>query len=422
MESLDNLSSDEEIYEQNGDHVKFVRNGEIELELKYNQLEFKFCSDGCMGKTVIACYNSSMPNHYLKGICDPGQCEFRAAVEESYGTSFMWFNARPFNRFLDKDKDICSTAIIKIPEVIPDGFKIYVTCNPLKHDGNVVKLRVRGATYGCPLYVLNAKKWTPPTTTVSELNGTTVPNQTTSKSSEANTTLWIVIGVGIIILLIIVIGFGYCCYRTQIQKKPLFGNEKDVQRKENIPEASNKAKAAENKKESGAKPEPTKEGTVAKEKQPKPAKKKIPKEKKAPFVATKPSKEVTQENVTKEDFLPAKKVSVESTLEAPTTETVLQKSVVQQKQLGNPPRVFVPKKVILPAPKSVNAPKNKSHSSKKDSLSGRHEIGMQIMVVSSLDSLSGAENDETQNSTHASEKLHKKESAGGRKKGSKKHR
>uniref|UniRef100_A0AC35GL04 Uncharacterized protein n=1 Tax=Panagrolaimus sp. PS1159 TaxID=55785 RepID=A0AC35GL04_9BILA len=249
-------------------------------------------------------------------------------------------------------------------------------------------------------------------------------SQTTTKTSEANTTLWIVFGVGIfIIFAVIIIGFGYCCYRTQIQKKPLFGKKNDVQQKAFIPKASKKANVYEEKtadeKEVVAKPEPSKESTVAKEKQPKPAKKKLPKEKKAPVVVPNPTKEVTQENGTKEDAQPKKNVSIEPTLEAPTTEaSVVQKSVVQQKQKqpGNPPRVSVPKKVILPATKSINAPKSKSHSNKNYSLSSRHKVGTQIMVVSSLDT----ENDETQNSTDASEKLRKKEPAGGRKKGSKK--
>uniref|UniRef100_A0A914P8D1 Uncharacterized protein n=1 Tax=Panagrolaimus davidi TaxID=227884 RepID=A0A914P8D1_9BILA len=208
-------------------------------------------------------------------------------------------------------------------------------------------------------------------------------------------------------ILKVFIFFSYCCYRTQIQKKPLCGNEKDVQRKAVIPQASKKESAVENQKPADekevleskeviAKPEPSKESTVPEEKQPKPTKKKAPKEKKAPVVVPKPSKEITGENGTKEDASPAKKVSIEPTLQDGTTEA----SVVQQqqKQAGNRPKVFVPKKVILPA--------NNSDGFKS---------------VSLFDTLSGAEDDKTQNSTHTSEKPRKNESAG-RKKGSKKHR
>uniref|UniRef100_A0A914QIZ0 Uncharacterized protein n=1 Tax=Panagrolaimus davidi TaxID=227884 RepID=A0A914QIZ0_9BILA len=49
MESLDALVSDEEIYEQYGDDIKFVSDGK-EVELELETLKFKFCSDGCMGK------------------------------------------------------------------------------------------------------------------------------------------------------------------------------------------------------------------------------------------------------------------------------------------------------------------------------------------------------------------------------------
>uniref|UniRef100_A0AC35EYN8 Uncharacterized protein n=1 Tax=Panagrolaimus sp. PS1159 TaxID=55785 RepID=A0AC35EYN8_9BILA len=135
------------------------------------------------------------------------------------------------------------------------------------------------------------------------------------------------------------------------------------------------------------------DSTVAKERQPKPAKKKAPIEKKTPVVEPKPSDEITPENVTKEDAS-LKKASIEPSLQDPSTEA----SVVQQKQLRNPPRVYVPKKVILPA---MNSDRFKS--------------------VPLWDTLSCAENDETQHTTHASEKLRKNESAG-RIKDTKKHR
>uniref|UniRef100_A0AC35FFJ3 Uncharacterized protein n=1 Tax=Panagrolaimus sp. PS1159 TaxID=55785 RepID=A0AC35FFJ3_9BILA len=259
-------------------------------------------------------------------------------------------------RFDDKDEK-CATVLMESPEATAKGFQPFPSCDPKKYDGKVIKLSVSGVTYGCPLYVLNAKKWTPPppTTTTQNSSDLSETNQTTSKSSEANTTLWIGIGVGIFILLIVVIGFSYCCYQTQIQKKPLFGTKKDVQQKVFLPEASKKAnvvkekpgdeeqvlKAEPTKEEIVAKPQSSKEATAAKEKRAKPTKKKIPKEKKAP-VEPKPSKEITQED----NPPPKKKVSAEPTIEASTTETsVVQKSVFpQQKQHhnGNPPRVFVP--------------------------------------------------------------------------------
>uniref|UniRef100_A0A914PWH1 Uncharacterized protein n=1 Tax=Panagrolaimus davidi TaxID=227884 RepID=A0A914PWH1_9BILA len=404
MDNLDALSSDEEIYVPDGDDIKFVRDGsEVELELKYKELMFKFCSDGCMDQMVIACYDSTDSNSLSQGDCDPGQCEFKAGVLKDLGKNLIWFKSDKNLQSGYENK--CETAIMAFPETTTAGFRPFPSCEPLKHDGNVVKLYIHQVPPGCPFYVLNAKKWVPPPPpTTSELNstGTAVPNQTTSKSSEANTTLWIVIGIGVFILLIVVIGFGYCCYRTQIQKKPLFGNEKDVQRKADIPQAKESAieneKNADEKqvlksKEVVAKPEPSKESTVEKEKQPKQTKKKATKEKKASVVEEKPSKEVTEENATKEDAQPAKKVSIEPTLQDRTTEA----SVVQ-KQRGNPPRVCVPKKVIFPAKNSDG-----------------------LKSVSLFDTLSGAEDDKTQNSTVASEKPRKNESAG-RKKGSKKQR
>uniref|UniRef100_A0A914PKR9 Uncharacterized protein n=1 Tax=Panagrolaimus davidi TaxID=227884 RepID=A0A914PKR9_9BILA len=405
MDNLDALSSDGEIYEQRGDDIKFVGNERkgVELELGNKQLAFKFCYDGCMDKEVIACYNSTNPNRLVRGDCGPGQCEFRAGVSVKDEEPFLWFKDKSFWKI---DNNKCETAIMKYPKATPNGFQAFASCEPLKHDGNVVKLYVLQVPPGCPFYVSNAKKWTPPTTTPTQNSSAlSQTKETTSNSSEANTTLWICIG--IFILLIVMIGFGYCCYRSQIQKKPLFGKKKDVQQKAFIPEASKKANVVKEKtadeKEVVAKPEPTKESTkeestVAKEKQPKPTKKKALKEKKAPVIEAKLSKEVTQENATKEDA-PQKKVSVEPTLEDPTIEaSFVQKSVVQQKLPRNQPRVFVPKKVILPAMNSDG-----------------------VKNVSLLDTLSGAEDDETQHSIHASEKPRKNEFTR-RIKGSKKHR
>uniref|UniRef100_A0A914NYW4 Uncharacterized protein n=1 Tax=Panagrolaimus davidi TaxID=227884 RepID=A0A914NYW4_9BILA len=269
MESLDNLASDGKNYEQNGGDVKFVgkeREG-IELELENKQLAFKFCYDGCMKKTVRACYDSKNPNLDAKGECGPGQCEFKAGISEDAGKPFLWFKKELYNKGFGAN-GMCTTAIMKNPEATPDGFLPFSSCEPLKHDGNVVKLYVNHVEPGCPLYVLNAKKWTPPsTTTTQNSSGTTVPDQTTSKSSEANTTLWIGIGIGIFILLIVLIGFGYCCYRTQIQKKPLSGKKKELQPNVFIPEASKKATVVKEKTEDEkevivAKPEPSKETTV----------------------------------------------------------------------------------------------------------------------------------------------------------------
>uniref|UniRef100_A0A914Q1E4 Uncharacterized protein n=1 Tax=Panagrolaimus davidi TaxID=227884 RepID=A0A914Q1E4_9BILA len=322
MDNLDSLASDGENYEHYGNDVKFFEGGgKAERELENNELTFRFCSDGCMKKTVIACDDSTNPNPNAKCDCGPNQYEFMAGVSEGDDkVPFLWFYDKFHNKGFPKNGHICATITMKFPDATSDGIRPFPSYEPLKHDGNVVKLYVQQVPSGCLFYNENAKIWAPPPPTTTTKSSPYLSKEATSKSSEASTTLWIGISVGIFILLIAVIGFGYCCYRTQIQKQP-------------------------------------------QEKQAKPTKKKAP---------------------------AAKKVSIEPTLENPTTEaSVVRKSVVQQqqKQPGNLPIVFVPKKVILPAPKSINAPKNKSHTSKKDSLSGRHEVGMQIMVESAPESL-----------------------------------
>uniref|UniRef100_A0A914P3A8 Uncharacterized protein n=1 Tax=Panagrolaimus davidi TaxID=227884 RepID=A0A914P3A8_9BILA len=212
MESLDNLASDGDNYEQHGDYVKFVENVRegIELELENKQLTFKFCYDGCMKKTVRACYDSPNPNLEAKGECGTGQCEFKAGISEDAGKPFLWFKKELYNNGFGAN-GICKTAIMKYPEATSDGFIPFSSCEPLKHDGNVVKLYVYQVPPGCSFYVENAKIWTPPppTTTSQSSSDLSETKETTSKSSEANTTLWIVIGVGIFILLIVIIGFGF---------------------------------------------------------------------------------------------------------------------------------------------------------------------------------------------------------------------
>uniref|UniRef100_A0AC35EWV7 Uncharacterized protein n=1 Tax=Panagrolaimus sp. PS1159 TaxID=55785 RepID=A0AC35EWV7_9BILA len=247
MNNLDALSSDGQNYEQDDNDIKFVENVRegIELELENKQLMFKLCSDGCM-----------------------------AGVSEKDGKMLLQFKDDTYNKRFDTDSYICATATMAFPDAALTLTDKFPSCEPLKHDGNVVKLYVNHVEPGCPFYV-----------------------------------------------------------------------------------------------------------------------KKAPKEKKAP-INPKPSKEVTQENGTKEDAPPVKKVSTEPTLENPTTE----KSVVHHKLPGNPPRASVSKKVILPA---MNSDGFKS--------------------VSLFDTLSGADDDETQNSIHAFEKPRKNKAAG-RKKSSKKHR
>uniref|UniRef100_A0AC35FGP3 Uncharacterized protein n=1 Tax=Panagrolaimus sp. PS1159 TaxID=55785 RepID=A0AC35FGP3_9BILA len=79
MDNLDALSSDEEMYVQDGENVKFVGDsGKVGLEMVYNQLKFHFRSDGCMGKTVIVCYDCENTDETLRGDCDLNQCDFRA--------------------------------------------------------------------------------------------------------------------------------------------------------------------------------------------------------------------------------------------------------------------------------------------------------------------------------------------------------
>uniref|UniRef100_A0A914QTJ5 Uncharacterized protein n=1 Tax=Panagrolaimus davidi TaxID=227884 RepID=A0A914QTJ5_9BILA len=143
MEYLDALSSDGENFEQYGDDIKFVGNERegIELELKYKELKFRFCSDGCMDKVVVACYDSTNPNSNAKGECGPGQCEFKAGISEGDDKKpFLWFYDKFHNKFFPKNGDVCQSATMEFPETKTTGIPPFPSCEPLKHDGNVFAL------------------------------------------------------------------------------------------------------------------------------------------------------------------------------------------------------------------------------------------------------------------------------------------
>uniref|UniRef100_A0AC35F6H7 Uncharacterized protein n=1 Tax=Panagrolaimus sp. PS1159 TaxID=55785 RepID=A0AC35F6H7_9BILA len=156
MNNLDAISSDEKIYEQYGNYIKFVRDGEeVDLELEYKTLSFKFCPDGCMKKTVVACFDSANPNRLARGGCGPGQCEFKAGVSEKDGKMLLWFRDDTYNKRFETDSHICATATMAFPDASVTLTDKFPSCEPLKHDGNVVKLYVNHVEPGCPFYVVS---------------------------------------------------------------------------------------------------------------------------------------------------------------------------------------------------------------------------------------------------------------------------
>uniref|UniRef100_A0A914PDM2 Uncharacterized protein n=1 Tax=Panagrolaimus davidi TaxID=227884 RepID=A0A914PDM2_9BILA len=158
MDNLDALSSDGENYVQYGNDVIFVRDsGKVGLELTNDELEFQFCSDGCMGKRVVVCYDCENTDEFLRGDCDLNQCDFRAGVKKeavaasSRRQNLLWFVTIAASRPFDDIDEICESIIMKSPEA---GVSFQTTpiksCDPKKYDGKVIKLSVRGVKHGCP--------------------------------------------------------------------------------------------------------------------------------------------------------------------------------------------------------------------------------------------------------------------------------
>uniref|UniRef100_A0A914PHK7 Uncharacterized protein n=1 Tax=Panagrolaimus davidi TaxID=227884 RepID=A0A914PHK7_9BILA len=424
------LSSDGINAQQVGDDVQFTGYiKEIELELKYNELMFEYCSkripqnrQRCMGQRVYVCYDAESPDISLQGECRPNQCRFEAGISPGVGKNFffMWFMMPLLTTDIPVDKDICESAKMKSPEA--EASRTFSSCKPLITNGKI-KLSVREATPKCFMTVKNAKIWTPTTTQSPTTQASPASEAKGTKDEASNATLiWAIVGVILFILLIGIVAAGawYFCVRKQ--------NKTVVKKMINVetPKHTVEVDVVQEKKE----PVKPKEGTVEKKKaigeenKSKAAKKG---KKLVQRIQLKPSKEVTQNDVTKE--VPSKKVKapIEPTLDDPITGA----SITAQE--NEQPHVFVPKTVIHPAPlqpASKAITQYSRSSSRKGSLSGRHEIGMQIMAESTselvkhtLNTESGMEEEPTQDSkTRLSKKNRKKQSGGGKKKHSKKRR
>uniref|UniRef100_A0A914PWN8 Uncharacterized protein n=1 Tax=Panagrolaimus davidi TaxID=227884 RepID=A0A914PWN8_9BILA len=402
---------------------------EIELELKGNELMFEYCSkriaqnkQRCMDQTVYACYDAKKPSVALRGHCRPNQCCFEAGISKSSSSvpiDFVWFMDITSIAPLDENKDICPTAIMHMHSSKADVTVLGApppSCEPLIIEGKI-KLYAIKATPKCFLTVKNAKIWTPTTTPAPTTPPPAIQSSADKGANEETSNvaiIGIIVGVILFILLIGIIAFvvWYFCIRKQnkaFDKKTINAEtlkhtaEADVVQEKKEP-VKPKAETVEKKK------------PVEKEKASKPKKKE---KKVVQKIQLKPSKEVTQKNVTKAEP-PKKQASVEPTLD----NSIADASIVHAQQQ---PHVFVPKTVIYPAPlqpASKAITQYSKSSSRKGSLSGRHEIGIMAdstseSVKHALDTESGMEEESTQVSiTRPSEKKRKKKS--GKKKRSKK--
>uniref|UniRef100_A0A914Z709 Uncharacterized protein n=1 Tax=Panagrolaimus superbus TaxID=310955 RepID=A0A914Z709_9BILA len=122
------------------------------IELSNGKLEFEICSDGCIRKKVVVCYDAQNIDSSMKGECESNQCEFQAGVLEA-DKKYLWFMSPKMATSFTSE--ICETAILKSPKVIP-SFATTASeksCEPLKRDGNVVQLFVK--EFGCSLKVVS---------------------------------------------------------------------------------------------------------------------------------------------------------------------------------------------------------------------------------------------------------------------------
>uniref|UniRef100_A0A914Z972 Uncharacterized protein n=1 Tax=Panagrolaimus superbus TaxID=310955 RepID=A0A914Z972_9BILA len=133
-------------------YVELNNYGEVTIELSNGELEFEICSDGCMDKEVVVCYDATNIVSSLQTGCGPNQCIFKAGVLKDSVGKFLWFMSQSLATPVTSPK--CESAVMKSPEAIISFSTIapIKSCEPLKRDGNVVKLFIK--QFGCSLKVV----------------------------------------------------------------------------------------------------------------------------------------------------------------------------------------------------------------------------------------------------------------------------
>uniref|UniRef100_A0A914Q0N1 Uncharacterized protein n=1 Tax=Panagrolaimus davidi TaxID=227884 RepID=A0A914Q0N1_9BILA len=221
---IDGKDSDDNLLSSVGSNAQQVRDDvkligyieKIELELKYHQLKFEFCSkrisqdrQRCMDKTVFACYDAKNPSDiFLQDGCESNQCKFEAGVSEVYGSQQrVWFMDHRLSTPIVDNDDICPTAIMQSPEADVTLIGPFKSCDPSIINGKI-KLYAIKATPDCFLTVKNAKIWTPTTTQSPTTQASPASEAKGTKDEASNATLiWAIVGVILFILLSGIISF-----------------------------------------------------------------------------------------------------------------------------------------------------------------------------------------------------------------------
>uniref|UniRef100_A0AC34FMA1 Uncharacterized protein n=1 Tax=Panagrolaimus sp. ES5 TaxID=591445 RepID=A0AC34FMA1_9BILA len=189
-------------------------NKHFEVELLNGELKFQMCTSECRSGKVVLCFESDVPNTMEDSRqCRSNQCEFQAGFSRDTGELLaIFFKANsPIN-------EGCDTVTMKSP-----GTKFFdisqSSCNPKDYyDGKVVKMYVKQATPDCFARIVDAREWTPPTSTAPLITSRNPPSNA-KESSISEETLWIIIAVVVVLLVIILVCAGFWGYRYWKQKK-----------------------------------------------------------------------------------------------------------------------------------------------------------------------------------------------------------
>uniref|UniRef100_A0A914Q0J4 Uncharacterized protein n=1 Tax=Panagrolaimus davidi TaxID=227884 RepID=A0A914Q0J4_9BILA len=349
--------------------------GSINLTLTSTsrELEFEVCN--CAGTSSV-CYKSLDGwDTKAAGSCsDSTSCELKVhdAIDAlKFGETRILKNL--FAGCLRTSMKYPNAKVKDTEGNVDIGFE---SCTPKVFDDGIIELYI-SIDRSCSIIVKNAKVHVPVIPSNTTLTTKVPPKHSPEHPSESSFPWWGFLIIGIALLIVVAV-IGFVLYR-------LYKNRQTSKRAPQKADES-KPRATVSKADIADVETPTKKHDDLEAVNVVP----IRKPKKVEAVKVEPIQKskkveavkVEAENVTKEvppKKVPPKKVQapVEPTLDDPTTGASITATENQQ------PHVSVPKNVIHPTPlqpASKAITQYSKSSSRKGSLSGRHEIGMQIMV------------------------------------------
>uniref|UniRef100_A0A914YSC5 Uncharacterized protein n=1 Tax=Panagrolaimus superbus TaxID=310955 RepID=A0A914YSC5_9BILA len=214
-ELADEMLSDD-VGIQQGNDVKIIREGPINLTLTFNKLEFEVCKDDCIGESNI-CYESlnGLDDTNAVGSCTgfSSSCEFKVKNDEKHNTIVIGEVTHVRTNLFSG----CLTSSMKYPLVEVLKNLEFESCDPKVNPADkMIKLQVIHLS-SCPIIVKNAEIHVPEVASTKP-PPTQNPNDT---SLTASFPWW---GILIIVFAFVFAGIGiafvvYCIFKKRQTSK-----------------------------------------------------------------------------------------------------------------------------------------------------------------------------------------------------------